>query len=653
MPTPSPLLSPLVLVILLLFAVTASAVELSGYEYIVVGSGAGGGPLAARLAMAGRRTLLIEAGTDQGENVNTTVPAYATRSNEDPDMSWDFFVRHYSDDERQARDPKTTYRTADGQRYTGLKPPPGAKMLGVLYPRAAALGGCSVHNALISVTPHRSDWDDIARLTGDLSWTSDRMHVYFRRVNREQRPSLFRPPPQDSPIEGVGWLSIEKAPIGILARDPLSASILFGGAFAMGNRTGAVNTIGTLLTGDANENSAKRDREGGYYQTPLAAHEGKRMSARDFVVAVRDAKTAEGSQRFPLDVRTNCQVTRVIFDKEQPPRATGVEFLDGAHLYRASPRSSGSGGELGSATASREVILSAGTFNTPQLLKLSGVGPAAELARFNISLVHDAPGVGSKLQDHYEVAVQGRAPTNFNLLHGCTFSDDAADDPCLSRWQTPNRFSLTGPRGVYSSSGALSSMLVRTAAASEYDIFIFGGPFDFRGYYPGFSRDLVASSDLWSWIVLKAHPLNSAGTVTLRSSDPLDVPDVIFNSFGDDEDGSTDLRAVREGISVARDAFRRQLVPMTEKVPGEKAQSKESLDGYIRDNVFGHHATSTCAIGADDDPMAVLDSNFRVRGVKGLRVVDASVFPLIPGTFPTLAIYMVAEKAADVILAGK
>ncbi|PHH78879.1 hypothetical protein CDD80_6088 [Ophiocordyceps camponoti-rufipedis] len=650
MATPSSLLSPIVLTILLLLAVAASAVELSGYDYIVVGSGAGGGPLAARLAMAGRRTLLIEAGTDQGNNLNTTVPAFSARSNEDSDLSWDFFVRHYGDDELQARDPKTSYRTADGQRYTGLKPPPGAEMLGVLYPRAAALGGCSVHNALVSVTPHRSDWDDIARLTGDSSWTSDRMHVYFRRVNREQRPPLS---PPISPTDGAGWLSIERAPLGILATDPLSASVLLGGAFAMGNRTGAANTVANLLAGDANEDSPRRDREGGYFQTPLAAHEGKRVSARDFVVAVRDAKKADGSRRFPLDVRTNCQVTRVIFNKEQPPRATGVEFLDGAHLYRASPRSSGSSGEPGSATASREVILSAGAFNTPQLLKLSGVGPAAELARFNISLVHDAPGVGSNLQDHYEVAVQSRAPTNFTLLRGCTFSDDAAHDPCLSRWESPNRFSIAGPRGVYSSSGVLSSMLVRTAAATEYDIFIFGGPVDFRGYYPGFSRDLVATRDLWSWIVLKAHPLNSAGTVTLRSADPLDVPDVIFNSFGDDEDGSTDLRAVREGISVARDAFRRQLVRMKEVVPGEKAKSEEALDGYIRDNVFGHHAASTCAIGADDDPMAVLDSKFRVRGVKGLRVVDASVFPVIPGSFPALAIYMVAEKAADVILAGK
>ncbi|PHH86995.1 hypothetical protein CDD83_9455 [Cordyceps sp. RAO-2017] len=167
-------------------ASVAAAVELSGYDYIVVGAGAGGGPLAARLAMAGHKTLLIEAGGDPGVNVNYTVPAYSAKSSEDETMAWNFFVRHYADDERQARDYKTTYETSDGQLYTGLHPPPGARMLGTLYPRAAALGGCSVHNALVTVYPHRSDFDALALLTGDASWSAKRMRRYFARLERNR-----------------------------------------------------------------------------------------------------------------------------------------------------------------------------------------------------------------------------------------------------------------------------------------------------------------------------------------------------------------------------------------------------------------------------------------------------------------------------------
>ncbi|RCI08063.1 hypothetical protein L249_7866 [Ophiocordyceps polyrhachis-furcata BCC 54312] len=636
--------------LLLLTAAAASvaAVELSGYEYIVVGAGAGGGPLAARLAMAGRRTLLLEAGTDQDDNVNTTVPAYSIRASEDRALAWDFFVRHHADERQQARDPKTTYRTADGGLYTGARPPPGAVMLGTLYPRASALGGCTTHNALITVTPHRSDWDGIARLTGDSSWASDHMRGYFRRLKREK--PLLQPllPQQPAVVDGGGWIPIETPQLTNLLPDPQSLSIILGGAFAMGNRTGVTPSIVSVLAGDPNEDSERRDRDGGYYQTPLSSGGGRRVSSRDFVVAVRDARKADGSRRFPLDVRTNCHVTRVLFssnEDDKTPRATGVEFLDGPHLYRAS-RLSGGSGTPGSATASREVIVAAGAFNTPQLLKLSGVGPATELSRFNIPIVHDSPGVGANLQDHYEVGLQGVAPADFNAARGCTFADDEADDVCLRRWNNP--VPLTGDRGPYSSNGVPVSMMIRTKGASEYDIYTFGGPFDFAGYYPGYSLDGVARRDVWSWVVLKAHPRNAAGSVTLRSADPLDVPDIVFNSFANG--AGQDLPAMREGISVARDAFRRQLVHMREKMPGSEVQSAAALDSYIKDTVWGHHAASTCAIGPDGDPMAVLDSRFRVRGVRGLRVVDASVFPRIPGTFPALSTYMVAEKAADVIL---
>ncbi|KAH8902213.1 choline dehydrogenase [Coniochaeta sp. PMI_546] len=622
------------------------AVDLTGYEYIVVGSGAGGGPVASRLALAGHKTLLIEAGDDQGANVNYTVPAYNAKSSEDDALAWDFFVRHYADEQRQARDYKTSYDTPDGGVYTGLSPPPGSKMKGTLYPRTGTLGGCTAHNAMVTIYPHQSDFEYMATLTGDASWAPANMRKYFTRLERNHYllPGM--------PGHGYqGWLQTETAPLSIVLKDPQLLSVLLGGAFALGNLTHSILNLGTLIAGDANANTQARDVVPGYYQIPISSNDAHRTGSREFVVSVRDAVNPDGSKKYPLDVRTNCHVTKIIFDNSTtPPRAVGVEFLDGKHLYKASPLSKQADtGVPGTARASREVIVSGGSYNSPQLLKLSGVGPAAELEKFGIPVVSDLPGVGANLQDHYEIAVQGRLPSDFPALQGCTFSVNGQPDPCLERWRHP----VLGDRGIYSSSGMAAAMLYKSSATPDgsYDVFGFGGPVNFRGYFPGYSLNVTAQHDLFTWALLKAHPRNNAGSVTLRSADPLDVPDIVYNYFDTGSgDYAADLQALYEAVELARDAFARQPIPVTEVLPGRQVQSKEDIETYAKDTAWGHHASSTCPIGPDDDPMAVLDSSFRVRGVAGLRVVDASVYPRIPGTFTAVSTYMVAEKAADVIL---
>jgi choline dehydrogenase len=604
---------------------TVQAVDLTGYEYIVVGSGAGGGPVASRLALAGHKTLLIEAGDDQGANVNYTVPAYNAKSSEDDALAWNFFVRHYADDERQARDYKTSYDTPDGDVYTGLNPPPGSTMKGTLYPRTGTLGGCTAHNALVTIYPHQSDFEYVATLTGDASWGPANMRKYFTRLerNRYLLPGL--------PGHGYqGWLQTETAPLSIVLTDPQLLSLLLGGAFALGNLTDSVFNLATLTAGDANANTQARDVVPGYYQIPIATDDAHRTGSREFVVSVRDAVNPDGSKKYPLDVRTNCHVTKIIFDNStSPPRAVGVEFLDGKHLYKASPLSGQAGtGVPGTARASREVIVSGGTYNSPQLLKLSGVGPAAELQKFGIPVVVDLPGVGTNLQDHYEIAVQGRLPADFLALDGCTFSVNGQPDPCLQRWRQP----ILGDHGTYSSSGFAATMLYKSSATSDgsYDVFGFGGPVNFRGYFPGYSINVTQEHDLFTWALLKAHPRNNAGSVTLRSADPLDVPEIVYNYFDTGSgDYAADLEALYEAVELARDAFSRQLIPVTEVLPGSQVQSKDDIQTYAKDTAWGHHASSTCPIGPDNDPMAVLDSSFRVRGVSGLRVVDASVYPRI------------------------
>ncbi|KAJ6014967.1 hypothetical protein N7540_009558 [Penicillium herquei] len=623
-----------------------AAVELTGYEYVVVGSGAGGGPLAARLALAGHKTLLIEAGDDQGENTNYTVPAYSAKASEDGSIAWNFFVRHYANDSRQALDYKTTYETPDGTEYTGLSPPEGSTMKGTLYPRTGTLGGCTAHNALVTVYPFESDFDYISTLTGDASWAPDKMRKYFEKMenNNYLLPLI--------PGHGYdGWLHDETAPISIVLEDPQLLSMLLGGAFALGNLTENIFNVATLLAGDANADSRLRDTEPGYYQVPLATDGAKRNGPREFLVAVRDATNLDGSKKYPLDIRTNCQATKVNFDNSTgTPHATGVEFLDGQYLYRASPRSGTAGsGTPGSVNASREVIISGGVYNSPQLLKLSGIGPADELREFGIDIICDLPGVGTNLQDHYETVVQGHVPHNFTALDGCTFSLDGAEDPCLERWDNP----ILGNRGIYSSNGFASTMLYKSSVAvdDDFDAFVFGGPINFRGYYPGYSINITERHDWFSWAILKAHPRNTAGSVKLRSADPLDMPEIVFNYFDTGVgDYAADLEAITEAIGLARDAFSRQLVGVEEVLPGKDITSTEDIHDYIMNTAWGHHASCTCPIGTDDDPMAVLDSKFRVRGVTGLRVVDASVYPRIPGTFTAVSTYMVSEKAAEEIL---
>ncbi|KAI1336238.1 choline dehydrogenase [Xylariaceae sp. FL0016] len=623
------------------FVTFANAVELTGYEYVVVGSGAGGGPVAARLAMAGHKTLLIEAGDDQGANINYTIPAYNAKVSEDEKVAWNFFVRHYADDETQARDWKTSYELPDGSIYTGLDPPEDATMKGTLYPRTGTLGGCTAHNALIAVYPHQSDFEYMATLTGDDSWSPENMRTYFEKLeNNNYLTAGLDGHGQD------GWLTTETAPLSIVLEDTQLLSMLTGGAWALGNLTGGLFDLTTLVAGDANANTESRDKDPGYYQIPISTDDAHRTGSREFVVAVRDAVNDDGSKKYPLDVRLNCHVTKITFDETTtPPTATGVEFLDGAHLYSASPLS-GDAGVAGSATASREVIVSGGVYNSPQLLKLSGVGPADELESFNISVISDLPGVGTNLQDHYEISVNSNIEGNFSAFDGCTFMFDGQDDPCATRWNN----SVLGDRGTYSSPGLAATMLYKSSVTADdsFDVFVFGGPVNFRGYFPNYSFNATSEHDWFSWAILKAHPRNQAGSVTLRSADPLDMPEIVFNYFQDGADD--DLQALYEAIELARSAFERQLVSTTESLPGNATATEAEVKQYVRDGAWGHHASSTCPIGPDSDPMAVLDSDFKVKGVSGLRVVDASVYPRIPGTFTAVSTYMVGEKAADVIL---
>jgi choline dehydrogenase-like flavoprotein len=343
-----------------------------------------------------------------------------------------------------------------------------------------------------------------------------------------------------------------------------------------------------------------------------------------------------------LRIELNALATRVLFDADN--RAVGVEYLKGDRLYRAHPGASDDPGERRAVHAGREVILAGGAFNTPQLLMLSGIGSRDGLGRHGVPVRLELPGVGRNLQDRYEIGVVNRMAKPWRVLDGADFT---RDDPLFADW---SRYRT----GMYVSNGAALAVSLRSQSHLRVpDLFCMGLLAKFEGYFPGYSRVIAEHHDRLTWAILKAHTNNRAGKVTLRSADPRDTPLVNFRYFEEGSDTmGEDLKAVVTALRFVRrttqEPRERGLIER-EELPGESVQTDEQLADYVRDNAWGHHASCSCAIGPRE-ASGVLDSRLRVHGVERLRVVDASVFPRIPGFFIVGAVYMVAEKAADMIL---
>ena len=532
-------------------------------------------------------------------------------ASEHPDISWEFFTKHYADETRSKLDKK--YVPAKG---------------GVFYPRAATLGGCTQHHAMIIVYPHDSDWQHIADLTGDASWAPDHMRKYFELLER----CTYSNNPAAERHGTKGWLTTTGLDLKMGLGDPAIFDTV---------RDAVVATWGNGELFQHDPNNWDQRPFTGITFSPLSTLAGRRVGTRDRINAVREKSPQK------LVLRQSNLATKVLFDERK--RAIGVECWEGEHLYRADPNAKDQNTyEVKQYYCRREVILAGGAFNSPQLLMLSGIGPAAHLQQFGIPVIADRAGVGTNLQDRYEIGIVSELKRDWKVLNGATFEPplpNQTGDPCYRDWQNG--------KGVYTTNGSMIAVISKSkvAAGADPDLFLFAVAGKFYGYFQGYANETERTKNYLTWMVLKAHTQNDAGTVRLKSADPRDQPDINFNYFNDPAGTKHDLDALVEGLKFVRNISRNNKFVKSEWLPGPDVATDDQLRQYIQNNAWGHHASCSNPIGARNDPNAVVDGDFRVIGVDGLRIVDASVFPRIPGFFIVTPIYMIAEKAADVLIA--
>ncbi|KAF4854559.1 Choline dehydrogenase [Colletotrichum siamense] len=590
--------------------------ENSTYDYIVIGSGPGGGPLASNLARAGFSTLLLEAGDDESHDIGTALAngGYAlTTSN-----SWGFWVKHHADPEVELRHNHLTWRFPNGTFWVGNgeRAPPGAELMGVHENMRRVFEKVEKNNYLPEGTPGHGFGGILETNMGN--------------------GTQYLPFP--------GLVEVYKAQIRSLGLDP--------------------EKVIEMLGSDPNYLANDRDLTEGFWGMVFHANaRWERSTPRDYIFETIAAENEDGSAKYPLTLSSTSLATKVLFEegKDEKPRAVGVEYLKGPSTYGADPRRNASvPGETKRAFASREVIVSGGTFNSPQLLQLSGIGDRQDLEALGIKVVADLPGVGRNLQDNQEFPVVGLAQINFTAIpnpNEPTCEKGMPNDPCYELWKKG--------LGPYMRPGFNSNVLLMRSNHSvngERDIFVFsvqGGAF--RGFWPDVNQpELFGTPNTSGFSTVKINPQNGAGYLKLRSADPTEPPEINFQLY--QEGAETDLGALADVAAWGRRVMSDVGGPWGPLAPAEPPCSKVGSDGqcedgdgtsdeeWIRAQTFGHHPSGTCAIGPAEDSMAVLDSRFRVHGVEGLRVVDASVFPRAPGAFPLIATFMVSQKASEVIL---
>ena len=468
------------------------------------------------------------------------------------------------------------------------EPEPGLHGRRLPIPRGRTLGGSSSINAMICSRGHPGDYD-VWRDQGLEGWGYADVLPYFRRLETHWRgASLYH--------GGDGPIRVTPIDHPDMLLDPLLA---------------AARGAGIAINDDPNG-----ARQEGFSRMESTIGEGRRSStSRAYLHPARG--------RPNLHVQTGALTRRIVIENG---RAVGVEYLQRGRLQRAH--------------AAREVLLSAGSYNSPQILMLSGVGPADELKSHGIAPLHHLPGVGQNLSEH----------PNFISIYALR------DRAGLARVLRIDRATLAVARwflrhdGAFASNGATANIFLRSIPGlARPDVQLTPMPVHngARLWFPGLTPPPLYCYSIRIGVM---HP-RSRGWVRLASADPAAKPRIQFNMYAVQEDLDTMIRGVR----ACRDLFGRS--PLREMIdheiaPGSGLDGDAELGEAIRENGnHRSHPVGTCRMGVDGD--AVVDAELRVRGIEGLRVVDASIMPEVPGGNTNVPTIMIGEKAADLIRGRK
>jgi choline dehydrogenase len=450
----------------------------------------------------------------------------------------------------------------------------------VFWPRGKVLGGSSSINGMVYIRGQAEDFDHWRQL-GNTGWSFDDVLPYFKRAEHQVRGR--------DEFHGTGGplcvSDVEKHPI---------AEAFIDAAMALG------------FARNDDFNGAAQDGVG-YHQT--TTRDGKRCST-----AVGYLKPAR--QRGNLAIATNALSEKIVFDGK---RAVAVQYRQN--------------GVLKTARARREIILCGGAINSPQLLMLSGIGPAAHLGQQGITVVHDLPGVGQNLQDHYSASIKLKAalPVTVNDVMLSNFKKLKVGIQYYTR--------RSGVLAMISSQAALFAKTRPELATPDIKCSI--SPFSADRPQDGLHK--------FSGFTMIAYQLRpeSRGEIRLKSGNPADPPAMIPNYLSDPIDQQT----IVAGLKLCREVLAQPALAKfiaEEFQPGPAIQSDADLLAYARQRGGTvYHPTSTCTMGTG--PMAVVDPELRVHGMEGLRVADASVMPTVISGNTNAATIMIGEKLADMV----
>jgi choline dehydrogenase len=512
----------------------------------------------------------------------------ASRLSEDPDVSVLLLEAGRRDDHLFMAMPIAFPKVATDPSYIWpfeSEPEPGLAGRTLPILRGKTLGGCSSINAMINMRGSRADFD-LWHRQGLEGWSYRDVLPYFKKLETSWR--------------GAGPYHGSEGPIRNVPVDLPDAYFpqLLQAAINAGLRV------------STDQNGPDQD---GISRVELTTNFGRRASSsRAYLYPAMKA-------RRNLTVVTHAQATRILLEGK---RAVGVEYLRGGTLQRA--------------YADREVVLCGGTYNSPQLLMLSGIGPADHLRSVGIEVQHDLKGVGENLHEHPNLLNIYRAKGKLGFTRHLR-----ADRATLSvlRW------ALFG-EGPFTTAGTTANIFMRTRPELESpDIQIITMAVHQHAelWFPGLTKPPVYAFTARIGVL---HAL-SRGWVRLRSSDPLDLPRIQFNMFTEQADLDTMLKAIAMSRNLFNQEPLRNLVS-EELLPGPQVQTDAELLDDIRQRAeHRHHAVGTCRMGIDDN--AVVDAQLRVIGIENLRVADASVMPEDPSGNTNVPTMMIGEKAADLL----